>query len=121
MNDYIDWDEYSQMMNDFENQPRFTSKVESEIDRLVKEMKPYNFKKSVQVSRYIVNNKIGHKYPTLSGVLELTDGVDNWNFKGGISPEFYKEVCNRLKLGNNGSHARPTDFIAWKDLNNKRW
>ena len=91
---------------------------EREVDKLVKLFRGMGFTRSAQISLYIRQNKLGYKFPNISGYLELRRDdagcVDTWEFEGGIKPRFYREVCKRLRIGNNGSAARVTGFESYR-------
>lgn len=99
-------------------QPKW-EEFEDEFKSLVIEMASKGFTKSKQVSRYIVENRLGNKYQNISGVLEMTKNGETWNFHGGFPPKIYAELCNRLNLKNEESEAIPGKFVPYKDLNNK--
>lgn len=92
---------------------------EEEFESLVIEMASKGFTKSKQVSRYIVENRLGNKYQNISGVLKMSNGMDTWDFHGGFPPNIYAELCRRLNLTNEVSGAIPGEFVSFKDLNNK--
>lgn len=91
---------------------------EREVEQLVALFRGMGFNRSAQISHYIRKHRLGLRFPNISGFLKLTrddDGlVDTWEFEGGIRPEFYAEVCNRLGLNNNGSTARVTGFESYR-------
>lgn len=63
-----------------------------EFEQLVTEIKTLNFSRTAQVSDYIVKNRLGHKYRNISGVLEMKNGTDTWNFNGGFPPQNLRKV-----------------------------
>ena len=87
-----------------------------EFELLVAEVSSKGFTLSSQVSSYIVRNKLGNKYKNISGVLTMRNETSEWNFKGGFPPKIYAMLCDRLGLGNNGSHSQVLDFTPFKDL-----
>lgn len=91
---------------------------EEEFELLVAEMESKGFTRSAQVSNYIVNNRLGYKYKNISGILEMSNSTDTWNFNGGFPPYIYARLCKRLNLGNEGSNARPGKFTPYKNLDN---
>lgn len=95
-----------------------TGDEEREVEELVALFSRMRFSRSAEISRYIRNHKLGYQFPNISGYLELTrdddDGCDTWEFEGGIKPKFYREVCLRLGLGNQGSRARVTGFESYR-------
>lgn len=96
-----------------------TMDEEREVDQLVQLFKSLGMTKSAEVSRYIRDHKLGFQFQHISGYLELTredeDGVDTWEFEGGIKPKFYKAVCQRLNLTNQGSDAKVTGFESYRE------
>lgn len=96
----------------------FSLEEEQEVNELVKLFRGMGFTRSAQISLYIRQNKLGYKFPNISGYLELTRDdagySDTWEFEGGIKPRFYREVCERLQIGNNGSSARVTGFESYR-------
>ena len=79
-------------------------------------MEPMGFRKSHQVSDYIIKNKLGDKYQNISGVLEMENSTSSWKFNGGFPPRIYAKLCERLNLGNKETDSRVTGFTSFKDL-----
>lgn len=94
----------------------YDKRIESQLEELVAFFKPMRFSKSSQLSNYIAENKLGYKYPDLSGYLELTNGDDTWELEGAIHPEYYAEVCYRLGLDNKNSRSRPSVFKSYREM-----
>jgi len=93
--------------------------MEEEFELLVAEIQNMGFKLSAQVSKYIVENRLGDKYQTISGILEMENGGSTWKFKGGFPPEIYGALCRRLNLDNNGTDSKVIGFTPFKDLNSE--
>ena len=89
---------------------------EKEFEELVAEMKPLGIKESKEVSWYIMNNRLGHKYKNISGIVKMEKDGTQWNFKGGFPPIIYARLCEELGLSNQGTRARAVGFKAFKDL-----
>jgi hypothetical protein len=89
---------------------------EKEFEQLVVEMKVLGITESKYVSRYIMSNKLGHKYKNISGIVKMEHDGTVWDFKGGFPPEIYARLCNELGLRNQGTRARALSFKAFKDL-----
>lgn len=89
-----------------------------EFELLVKEIENLDVKvtKSHEVSRYIVDNRLGDKYQNLAGELEMESDSSQWKFDGGIDPKYYKELCRRLGLTNKNTFSRVRKFVAYKDI-----
>lgn len=87
-----------------------------EFDTLVDELKQYNFTTSGQVSRYILDNNLGRKYPNISGIVRMEKGVEAWDFNGGFPPDIYAKLCKELGLRNKRSGAKPVGFKAYKNI-----
>jgi len=87
----------------------------NELQQLISDVEELNFSTSGQLSNYIISNKVGHKYPTLTGILTMHGANDSWNFNGGIDPTFYRQVCEELDLTNQNSRARAGKFVSYKD------
>ncbi|SON49919.1 hypothetical protein [Vibrio tapetis] len=87
-----------------------------EMEELIAEMRPLNFRTSKQLSKYIVDNNLGGKYPTISGVARMKNASDEWDFKGGFPPDIYKMICIRLGLRNQGTSTRLIGFSSYKSL-----
>ena len=70
----------------------FSLEEEQEVNELVKLFRGMGFTRSAQISLYIRQNKLGYKFPNISGYLELTRDdagySDTWEFEGGIKPRF---------------------------------
>lgn len=95
----------------------FTIEEDKEINSLVEECIAHNFHESIQVSHYIVKNKLGYKYRLISGYVDFENQTHAWTLKGGIAPRFYKEVCRRLSLANRRSKAKVVGFRSFNDSN----
>ena len=89
---------------------------EQEINTLVNLFRNKGFSRSSDISNYIWKNKLGNMFPHISGYIEMSNGRDNWTFKGGIAPRYYREICERLELCNNGSRAQVVDFTSFAEL-----
>lgn len=92
---------------------------EAEFDALVAEIRPLGFSHSSQVSRYIVQNSLGHKYKKISGYLTMESGEEKWEFKGGFPPKIYARLCDALDLDNYHSSARATQFESFEERKNR--
>ena len=90
--------------------------LEQEFQLLVEEMKPKEFKTSSEVSKHIMKNNLASKYKNISGILELADGWNPWDFHGGISPQYYARLCEELGLGQKKSNATVESFTSFEDL-----
>lgn len=89
---------------------------EDEFNQLVAETRSRNFSHSKELSKYIVDNKLGYKYKNISGILEMENHEGRWKFKGGFPPYIYARLCDELDLGNEGTDAKPREFTPYKDL-----
>lgn len=89
---------------------------EGEFQQLLAEMRPLAFTHSSQVSRHIVQNKLGCRYRNISGIVTMEESGTSWDFKGGFPPKIYARLCSELGLGNGESGARPVGFKSFKDL-----
>lgn len=90
---------------------------EREFEALVEEIRPLGFRRSSEVSNYIVRRRLGLKYQHISGHLEMRMNGDTWTFDGGFPPDIYRRLCTELGLTNSGSSARPSRFTSYKALN----
>lgn len=89
---------------------------EQEFNELVTELSAQGFTHSSEVSEYIVKNKLGAKYKNISGVLQMKKRGDEWSFEGGVPPDIYARLCQKLNLKNKGSQARPGEFTPYKNV-----
>jgi cold shock CspA family protein len=87
-----------------------------EFCALVDEVRAHGFTHSHEVSAYIVANKLGFKYPNVSGVLEMQQAGRRWDFNGGIEPSVYARLCSALGLTNKGSAAVPVRFTPYSNV-----
>lgn len=87
-----------------------------ELYRLVQEIQQRNFQYSSELSRYIANNKLGFKYPNISGIVTMESEATSWKFKGGFPSKIYRLVCTILDLRSNGSYPRATGFKSYASL-----
>ena len=88
----------------------------NEFKLLVAECKDCGFTMSYQVSRYIVNNRLGYKYRHIAGDLHLRNSYDQWIYKGGIAPKYYRMLCIELGLGNKHSDAEVEKFRSYAEM-----
>jgi hypothetical protein len=93
-----------------------TKVVADELEQLLAEMRPLNFKYSKELSEYIIENQLGYRYPNISGIVRMKETDTEWNFHGGFHPDFYKIICKELNLLNQGTTARPVKFTPFKDI-----
>lgn len=104
--------EITRMAKDYE----LTKPQASEFEQLITEMRPLTFTSSKQLSAYIVKHQLGYKYPNISGIVRMEEGVTQWDFHGGFSPGIYKKICRELRLDNEGTSARPVGFTPFKNI-----
>jgi hypothetical protein len=103
------YDEYSQMMA--------SSDSDHQFQQLVEEVRPFGFEHAWEVSQYIVNNQLGHKYSALSGYLGLSNSRKSWTFIGGISPQYYAKLCRALGINDEKNpDVRVDSFTSYEDL-----
>lgn len=93
----------------------YDTNIEKQIEELVAFFKPMRFRKSSQLSNYIVKHQLGYKYPDLCGYLELSNDYDTWEFEGAIAPNYYAEICYRLELDNENSDSIPQSFESYRE------
>lgn len=86
-----------------------------EFHKLITDMRPLKFKTSKQLSKYIVINQLGYKYPNISGIVRMEEADTQWNFHGGFPVDMYKKICEILDLHNQGTSARAVGFTPFKD------
>jgi hypothetical protein len=89
-----------------------------ELINLLSEMRFLNFSNSGDLSDYIIENKLGYKYPNISGILTMTRGEDKWHFKGGFPKHIFKIICKELNLKHRESDAKPGNFTSFNDIDN---
>lgn len=87
--------------------------IEEEIERLVEMFEEMEFEYSSDVSNYIRTHDLRDEFPNITGYLKMSLGSDTWEFDGGIDPCYYAEICRRLGLDNNGSHAQVEGFESY--------
>lgn len=87
-----------------------------EFERLVSEMEPLGFTRSAEVSRYIRDNKLGKRYPHISGCLTMSMKGREWSFDGGISQSWYAALCRRFGLDGRYSGARVERFVSYSTM-----
>jgi cold shock CspA family protein len=95
---------------------KLTKPEADELEQLLAEMRPLNFKYSKQLSEYIVKHELGYNYQHISGTLRMRQGGREWDFHGGLSPRIYNTICKELDLDNQGSDAEPGEFTPYKDI-----
>lgn len=95
-----------------------TKEEADELERLLAEMRPLNFKYSKQLSNYIVSHRLGYKYPNISGIVRMEEAGTEWDFAGGFPTDIYRIICRELHLDNQRTSARPIDekFRPFKNI-----
>lgn len=88
-----------------------------ELQKLLTEMRPLNFKYSKHLSEYIREHELGYDYPNIAGIVKMEQAGIEWDFRGGFPPNIYKIICKELNLDNQGTSARPINFTPFKDIN----
>ena len=118
------YEEYAQTMATTQSEPvnyeekyRLSTEQADELRRLVADLGPLNFKRSVDLSRYIVRHKLGYRYPIISGIVDMTDGTSKWKFDGGFSPDMFAIVCDALGVEDQGTHSWVIGFTPYKNTN----
>ena len=95
---------------------------DAEFWRLVADFRPRGFTHSIQVSRYITDNKIGYKYPRIAGNLDFENASgDEWTLKGGIAPRWFRRLCEELRVRDKCTDSRVKRFTAHRDLQSSEW
>lgn len=69
-----------------------------------------------QLNNYILENKKLKQFPHLIGNLEMSDDSNEWTYKGGISPRWYKFICEELKIQKGRSQAKPVRFTSYSEF-----
>ncbi|MEB3190406.1 MAG: hypothetical protein VKL42_08705 [Snowella sp.] len=97
-------------------QLQLTETEARELYHLLEEMRSLNFTHSIQVSDYIVDHKLGYKYPNISGIVRMKDGNAEWDLEGGFPQEIYKIICRELNLSDKRSRARPIGYKPFQQI-----
>lgn len=87
-----------------------------ELRLLVADCRNRGFKTSYQVSKYIVDNRLGYRYSHIAGDLHLRKSHDKWVYNGGIAPKYYRMLCIELGLGNRRSNAEVEKFRSYAEM-----
>lgn len=87
----------------------------NELHRLLTDMRQLHFADSGQLSAYIVQHRLGYKYPNISGIVRMREGGTEWDFHGGFPPNIYRIICEELRLDDRGTPAKPVGFKPFKD------
>lgn len=88
----------------------------NELRLLVTDCRNRGFKTSYQVSKYIVDNRLGYRYRHIAGDLHLRKSHDKWVYNGGIAPKYYRMLCIELGLGNKHSGAEVEKFRSYAEM-----
>ena len=88
----------------------------SELYELVEEIAGQGFHYSGDLSNYITRQKLGYKYPNISGVVTMKANSNTWTFKGGFPANIYRIVCTILNLSSKGSRARVVRFRSYASM-----
>lgn len=75
--------------------------------------------KSGKFTSYIKRNKknIGCRYPTILGVVRMSDDEGEWDFDGGFPKKFYAIVYTELCLSNQGFREKAVGFRSYSSIN----
>lgn len=73
----------------------------NELDSLISDMKKHNFKLSSQLTKYLKNNNLQALYPNIVGIITMNNTKGDFLFEGGLEPDIYYYVCEKLELKNN--------------------
>ncbi len=87
-----------------------------ELYNLINEIASKNFEYSKSLARYITVNKLGNKYPNISGRVDMEKNGNEWSFDGGFPTKIYAIVCSELGLKSQDSGAHVVGFTPHKDL-----
>lgn len=68
-----------------------------------------------ELNDYILSNKKLKQFPHLIGNLEMSDDSNEWTYKGGISPRWYKFICEELDIKKGQSKAKPGRFTSYSE------
>lgn len=88
----------------------------TELYNLINEMRSKNFEYSKYLAKHITINKLGYKYPNISGRVDMEKNGNEWSFDGGFPTKIYAIVCSELGLKNQDSGANVVGFTPHKDL-----
>ena len=109
---------FDQLMDEYFKE-KFKSE-EEEFESLVRVLEPKGFTRSNQVSEYITKNNLSRIYRRLSGILKMEKNGNRYHYINGISPKYYRLLCQRLSLSDQQSGATVIDFISHEDLEKKK-
>ena len=101
-----------------------TEQIErAEFERLVSELKELEFSSSKDLTSHILQNKLGTRFPHISGILEMEKDGRTYDFKGGLPPHIFARLCHRLGLQRDTSNASAKKIRSFQELgqnNNRR-
>lgn len=98
------------------NQYQLNYTEAKELYNLLNHVDSHNFKYSKELSNYITQNQLGHRYPNISGIVYMEDGNDCWDFDGGFPKKIYTIICKELNLEGQHSSAKATGFTSYNDM-----
>lgn len=87
-------------------------KQDSQYQKLLKEAKSRGLTTPGEVSRYIVDNRLWKRYPSISGRMEFESGG---KMSGAVAPGYYSRLCSDLGF-ERASRDRPRKFRSYDDL-----
>lgn len=97
------------------NIPNNLNKIQiNELNSLIINMKKHNFKLSSQLTNYLENNNLQSFYPNIVGQVKMNNQNGDFYFEGGLDPDIYYYVCEKLELKNNNSGSKVKEFIPYK-------
>lgn len=93
-----------------------SSEEEKEYELALSEIRRQGFTRPSQMSSYIAKNKLGRKYRSISGVVDMSDGELSWDFEGGFRPDIYAMLCEDLGFRDKRNDVWSTGFTPYKDI-----
>jgi cold shock CspA family protein len=91
----------------------------NELNSLISNMKKQNFQFSSQLTIHLKNNNLQHLYPNIVGQVTMNNIKGDFIFEGGLEPDIYYHVCDKLKLKNNNSGSTVKGFSSYNYLQTK--
>lgn len=88
-----------------------------ELAGLCRELKPHNFIDRNTLKKYFECNKLGERYPNITGDLDMVHGNTIGTMKDAVKTNLYHVVCSEIGFTYQRSQSRPCRFTSNHDLN----
>lgn len=91
------------------------SKYLEKLPFVVERLRAAGISTNSELSRYIKDNRLGDEFPDIIGIVTMSDGRNQWEYDGGVSPQMYRVLCQELGFDKPKSDSRVETFESYAD------